>query len=230
MRGKIPGCGRGATTRYLSTHFNPRDLVAVTTDRKDLEACRNNAPGVTFVCQHLPKMKFNEAAFDVIISGENIGSFGRERMLREVFRALKPGGHLVCLDILTAVDRSRISEGVNFSDAGKYREALQEIGFQEIQVADVTEPCLHGLRRNLTKFFIPLMVTGEVSPDTFQQVKNYLLPSEALEQTYLMIAAQKSDKVAQELSGKRKIHKIFSRLNYFRQLPDSVENSRKKVD
>lgn len=186
------GCGRGATTGYLAKQVNPGDLTGVTTDRKDLEACRRNAPGVNFVYRRLPKLKFDQMAFDTIISVESMGSFSREKMLREIFQTLKKGGHLVCLDILSeAVLQGRTIKALNFTDPSNYAEALQTIGFQDIQIVDVTVQCLQGFKRNLMKFFIPLLLSGEIHYATFQKVKNHVLPSESVEQRYLMISAIK---------------------------------------
>src|SRR5690242_7799966 len=41
-------CGKGASSRYLGRVFGPRAVTGINISEKQLESCRENAPGSTF--------------------------------------------------------------------------------------------------------------------------------------------------------------------------------------
>ena len=42
-------CGKGATTRYLLDDYAPEDVIGINISPEQLDVCRRNAPGVTFL-------------------------------------------------------------------------------------------------------------------------------------------------------------------------------------
>src|SRR6185503_17869436 len=57
-------CGKGATTRHLTKYWKPENITAINISEKQLEAGRQNAPGVNFTIMSATDMKFEDATFD----------------------------------------------------------------------------------------------------------------------------------------------------------------------
>src|SRR5207245_9354301 len=61
------GCGVGATTRHLLTHYPADSVSAIDISEKNLETARANAPGVTFRRMDATRLDFPDGAFDTVI-------------------------------------------------------------------------------------------------------------------------------------------------------------------
>ena len=95
------GCGEGRNIRYLLKHgFDVRGVdeseQAVAAVRRNAAALAPALGGDRFSVQSLEAMTFDDAAFDVVICNAVL-HFARDeahwwRMLRGVWRVLKPGG------------------------------------------------------------------------------------------------------------------------------------------
>jgi len=91
---------------------------------------------------------YPDQSFDLVWSQDSIIHSGnRRQVLEEIRRVLKPGGELIFTDTLQndncsaeklqpAFNRLQINDAGSFSF---YRNTLQELGFQEIKVIDLSE-------------------------------------------------------------------------------------------
>lgn len=151
------GCGFGATTRYLQMTYDPKDITGIACTKQALAHCRKQAPGVNFLARRLPNLELPNASFDLAMFAKHIEPLGsRKHLFGEIYRALKPGGQVVGFDILYEAD-TLIPAALGHADQAirsplQYRELLLGAGFRDVHVMPVTESCLGGFARNLSKF------------------------------------------------------------------------------
>jgi ubiquinone/menaquinone biosynthesis C-methylase UbiE len=127
-------CGQGGTTRRLAFRFPASGVTAVNLFHDQLQAARHRAPGCSFARMDAARLGFLGESFDVVICVEAAFHFEtREEFLRESWRVLKPGGHLILSDILVAGASVEIPDANVVSRAG-YERLLQDAGFPEPQV------------------------------------------------------------------------------------------------
>lgn len=80
----------GATGRWTSIDFTPRVI----------ERCKVLVPHVDFRVMDIRQLDFLDGTFNVVLdfsSGDHLVEVDFVKMLREVFRVLRPGGHFVCV-------------------------------------------------------------------------------------------------------------------------------------
>src|SRR5262249_18609544 len=53
-------CGLGATTAHLLRYYRPSDVVGINISHKQLETCKVNAPGCTFLQMDAAQLGFDE--------------------------------------------------------------------------------------------------------------------------------------------------------------------------
>lgn len=188
-------CGKGATSRYLTRHYAPRMITGINISPKQLERCRANVPGATFLTMDAAKMTFPDASFDNIICVEAAFHFRtREQFLRHALRILKPGGSLVLTDILR--DRwthdTLLFPAENYvPDPKAYRTLCQNIGFQSVHVENATLECFtrwitHRLRVVKQKLF-----QGAFTPSEFDAATRELMVKLWLTRYYLLASMVK---------------------------------------
>jgi len=116
------------------------EMLALANENKH----KAGAANVEFLKGEIENIPLPDNSVDVIISNCVINlSADKDRVLREAFRVLKPGGRLAVSDVVT---RGVISEEIRKSvllwvgciagalDKAEYREKLAEAGFEQIEI------------------------------------------------------------------------------------------------
>jgi len=151
------GCGKGATTRELRSHWPSAEIVAIDVSEKQLYTCRQNCPTATFQLMDACAMDFRDCSFDLVISVEAAFHFqSRRKFFADARRVLKPGGGLLLQDVLhhkhddpsqhseapsdVILDPGKIIPSENYlAGPDNYKGQLMEAGFDVIKIIDVTE-------------------------------------------------------------------------------------------
>lgn len=144
-------CGLGGTTSDLIEHFSPASVIAVDLSARNVHTARGNALGCTGAIVDAAVLPFRSESVGNVLSVEAAFHFRtRERFFEESYRVLERGGRLVLSDILFRRVRSAFLPFDNhLADLPAYDALLHRIGFRDVQIADVTEACWGGFRRNL---------------------------------------------------------------------------------
>lgn len=148
-QGKIldVGCGLGATTNYLCKYYSPQDVIGINISTQQLEQGKIYAPNCQFILMDAVKMAFEDNTFENIICVEAAFYFDtREKFLREAKRVLKPGGKLIMADLIFATTEylggdKFIPQGNTIDSLEEYKNIYQQVGFQSVELLEVTEEC-----------------------------------------------------------------------------------------
>lgn len=186
-------CGKGATTRYLLKYYRQEQVTGINISDKQLETCRKNAPGVTFVAMNAADLRFEDNSFDNIICVEAAFHFDtREQFLKEAFRVLKPGGHLVLTDVIFKQHKARYIPSANYvRDTGEYRSVLDNIGFTSVNIVDATEPCLAGFFRHVIPYARTRYLFGAISGKLYLSTILWLKGGMRVLTAYILVSAAK---------------------------------------
>jgi SAM-dependent methyltransferase len=175
------GCGLGATTRHLLKYYPAAQVTAVASDSRELAACARNAPGVRVLAMPLPRLLLGEQRFDHVMCVEGPSRLGSPATLfRQVFRVLKPGGWLVCSDLLMQREpkrRWRWKRETALDDPETYRALLRKTGFSEVQVVDVTDETWGCSYRHALKFGLEHIASHGLDEEFMREFREQLLRS-----------------------------------------------------
>jgi cyclopropane fatty-acyl-phospholipid synthase-like methyltransferase len=137
------GCGVGAGTARLATHFPKARLIAGNLSHWQLTQARQRGVREPVV-MNATRLAIASGALDAVIAMESAQHFNtRERFFAEAFRALRPGGTFVLADMLFN-DREPIGSWMlppenRVGTTEEYAALLASAGFVDIEVRDITE-------------------------------------------------------------------------------------------
>jgi len=147
------GAGYGGSARYLAKNYG---CSVSCLNLSKLQNQRNQELNQAENLTHLIEVKegsfedipYPDHSFDIVWSQDAIIHSGnRRQVLEEIRRVLKPGGELIFTDTLQndTCSPDRLQPAFNrlqINDAGSflfYRNSLQELGFTEVKVVDLSK-------------------------------------------------------------------------------------------
>ena len=122
------GCGRGGGADYISRYLKPKTYVGLDLNGKVVKACNKtfDNPGLSFVQGCADDLPFEDGKFDAVVNVESSRCYpDMLGFLHEVYRVLKPGGHLLFSDM-------RYKE-----DFPTLQKQFDEVGFNKLVEKDI---------------------------------------------------------------------------------------------
>ncbi|EGJ30231.1 MULTISPECIES: methyltransferase domain-containing protein [Moorena] len=146
------GAGYGGTARYLAKKYgcfvSCLNLSELQNQRNlEMNQAQNLNHRIEVKQGNFENIPHDDRSFDIVWSQDSmVHSGNRRQVLSEIRRILKPGGELIFTDTLRNHDCSpeKLQPAFNrlqIKDAGSfhfYKKTLQELGFEEIQVIDLS--------------------------------------------------------------------------------------------
>lgn len=139
-------CGKGASSKFLTKYFDPKDITGINVAQRQLEICKSIAPECNFKLMDATKLDFADAHFDNVLCIEAALHFlTRNKFLEEAYRVLKPSGRLAMLDALCNYDllegdeAQMLPKDNYLPNLDAYQENLLKVGFKYVRVEDCTE-------------------------------------------------------------------------------------------
>jgi MPBQ/MSBQ methyltransferase len=190
-------CGLGATTCLISSLRPASRIVGINISARQLERCRQVAPDCHFLQMDASHTGLRDLLFDAVVCVEAAFHFHtRKDFLREAWRMLKPGGHLLLSDILFRSEQWAgawtVPHENSLPDVAAYRHSLDEAGFDHINIEDATDACWNGFCRNLGAWIDGQHGAAKIREDEWQMWTRIIngLANEAVAH-YLLVAARK---------------------------------------
>lgn len=146
------GAGYGGSARFLAHEFGCPVTALNISERENERGRRMNREQgverlVTIIDGSFEALPFDDADFDVVWSQDAILHSGdRRRVLEEVVRVLRPGGHFIFTDPMQADDCPvEVLEPIlarihldTLGSPGFYRETLRALGLEELSFEDAS--------------------------------------------------------------------------------------------
>ena len=113
------GCGRGGGASYISRYLNTKSYIGLDLSSKAIKFCNENynIPGLSFIRGKAEDLPFEDERFDAVVNVESSRCYAdMAGFLNEVYRTLKPGGHLLFSDMRT--EEGNLELKTQFLEAG----------------------------------------------------------------------------------------------------------------
>jgi cyclopropane fatty-acyl-phospholipid synthase-like methyltransferase len=172
------GCGYGTTSIWLAKNIGCK-VLGITISDKQVEEAKETAK--RYAVDHLTdfrvmdfhNLEFPDNTFNKVIAIESVShSSDKQKVIKEIYRVLKPEGIFVIADGFFAKSRDNLSEeekkiakicfeGVHVPPLAEQKEFenwLKEVGFNEVGWFDKTSNILRTSKRisNFGRLFLPL--------------------------------------------------------------------------
>ena len=149
------GCGRGGGCSYVARYLRPASMLGVDLSARAVEFCSrvNSVPNLSFRQGEAEALPCPDAAFDAVLNVESSHCYASvPAFAREVFRVLRPGGHLLWAD-MRAVDQIEATRR-HFTDAGFLNREENVITPQVLHALDLTSDRRTAMIRRLVPAFL----------------------------------------------------------------------------
>ncbi len=147
------GAGYGGAARYLAHRFGcPVTCLNLSEIQNDRNREMNEGQGVANLIEvtdgSFEDIPYDESLFDIAWSQDSLLHSGdRRRVFEEVRRVLKPGGSFIFTDPMQSDDcpdgvLQPVLNRIHLDSLGSYafyREVARDLGFEEVQVIDLSE-------------------------------------------------------------------------------------------
>jgi len=133
------GCGRGGGASYISRYMKPKTYIGLDLNQKVVKACNKtfDTPGLSFVQGCADDLPFDDEKFDAVVNVESSRCYPDVLgFLHEVYRVLKPGGHLLFSDM-------RYKE-----DFPTLQKQFDEAGFKKLVEKDILPNVVASLEKD----------------------------------------------------------------------------------
>eukprot|EP01138_Halocafeteria_seosinensis_P011998 gb/GECG01012262.1/.p1 GENE.gb/GECG01012262.1/~~gb/GECG01012262.1/.p1 ORF type:complete len:286 (+),score=45.86 gb/GECG01012262.1/:1-858(+) len=159
------GSGYGGTARYFARNFGCTvDCLNLSDKENERNKQKNKEQGLDSKLSvyggNFEALPFSDGVYDIVICEDSLlHSANKQKVLEEVDRVLRKGGHFIFTDPMQADD---VPEGVldpvlkrihldSMGSVKKYREMAKKIGWKEVQVVQMPEqiPNHYGSVRNV---------------------------------------------------------------------------------
>lgn len=152
------GCGRGGGISYIQRYLTPKSVTGLDLNRKAIEFCKRNYANqsINFVQGNAEELPFEDNSFDVVINVESSHRYNQmEKFLNEVYRVLKPGGHVLFADFRPDNELDMLKQQFENSNFKRLRdevitpnvlEALDLMSEERVELIKKLSPKIfHGL-------------------------------------------------------------------------------------
>jgi cyclopropane fatty-acyl-phospholipid synthase-like methyltransferase len=199
MRVLDAGCGQGGVAAYLAAKYGCH-IEGVTILPFEIEKAKCLSGGsdvrslIEFSLMDYSDLKFSDSFFDAVYTIESlVHSPDVGGTLREFARVLKGGGRLVLFEYTMAEDdefsdsqmtvlgeimRSSAMDSLVEFRHNRFQEKIEEAGFRQVEMDDITENVLPSLQRLRKFFYLPYLFVKtfrlqNLCPNTTAAVEGY---------------------------------------------------------
>jgi ubiquinone/menaquinone biosynthesis C-methylase UbiE len=149
------GCGRGGGLEYIHKTFAPLKTTGLDLNKQAIDFCEifYKLEGMSFIQGDAQSLPFRDESFDVIINIESSHRYPAfDSFLKETYRSLKPGGHLLITDFRSSPQINDTKEEITIAG---YKILHEEIITQNVIMALEADD---KRRRHLVKSLVPILL------------------------------------------------------------------------
>jgi cyclopropane fatty-acyl-phospholipid synthase-like methyltransferase len=142
-------CGKGASCRFLTKYFDPKNITGINISAKQLQVCAVWAPGCNFELADPTHLSFSDSSFDNVMCIQSAFHFRtRSKFFGEAYRVLKPDGRLALDDFIvhdSVLADAALPGSSGWPDENRlpsvaaYKDQLLRAGFRHVRVENTTQ-------------------------------------------------------------------------------------------
>lgn len=187
--------GVGSTANCLMKYFPQEQITAVSPDKNEVQALVQKYSGPRFLWMNLPKLNFPDNSFEYVICAERLGNSKRGKLLREIFRVLKPGGVFVGSELLSSTGGKLLA--LPWARRNKlqcpedYEAMFAQEGFTEVRIIDATQPGWLSFRAQALRFIDGKILSGEMHENQAQELLALFPGGQEKASQYILFSGKK---------------------------------------